>query len=178
MILKLKRTPGIYLIGFMGCGKTTIGRLLSDELGWKFIDLDNDIETQEKTSIQEIFDNRGEEEFRRIETEVLRKRVRSIQFGHPTVIALGGGAFTQHANFELLENNGVTIWLDCPFETALARVSVNDARPLARDPERFAQLYQDRREFYSKADYHLRISTDDPNEVVQQILALPPLFKP
>ena len=73
MILKLKRTPGIYLTGFMASGKTTIGRLLADELDWQFVDLDKEIEAQQGISIAEIFDTRGEQEFRRIETEAIRQ---------------------------------------------------------------------------------------------------------
>ena len=72
MILKLKRTPGIFLTGFMGCGKTTVGRALADELGWTFADLDEEIEAREKTTIAEIFDTHGEAAFREIETEVLK----------------------------------------------------------------------------------------------------------
>ena len=120
MILKLKNTPGIYLVGFMGSGKTTIGRLLAERLGWHFADLDDEIEAQQGSSIAEIFDLRGEEEFRRIETGVVRAQVRTIERGRPTVVALGGGTFAQQANFDLLENNGVSIWLDCPLETVSA----------------------------------------------------------
>ena len=92
MILKLKRTPGIYLVGFMGSGKTTIGRHLADELGWSFADLDADIEAEQGTTIAQIFDTRGEDEFRRIETAAIQKRVRMIEKGRPMVLALGGGA--------------------------------------------------------------------------------------
>ena len=82
MILKLKRTPGIYLVGFMASGKTTIGRALAHELGWAFADLDQDIETAEGVSIAEIFDRRGEEEFRKIENAAVRRRVlRRIESG-------------------------------------------------------------------------------------------------
>ena len=64
---KLVRTPGLYLIGFMGCGKTTVGSMLADELGWDFVDLDDDIEAETGTTITDIFQDRGESEFRRIE---------------------------------------------------------------------------------------------------------------
>ena len=93
MILKLKRTPGIYLIGFMGSGKSTVGRMLADQIGWRFADIDDDVEAAAKTSITELFTERGEEEFRRFESEAIRQRVRRIQSGHPMVLALGGGAF-------------------------------------------------------------------------------------
>ena len=81
MILKLKRTPGIYLTGFMASGKTTIGRLLAEELGWHFCDLDEQIEAQQGTSIAQIFDTLGEQEFRRIESEAIRAHVRSVERG-------------------------------------------------------------------------------------------------
>ena len=74
MLLKLKRTPGLYLVGFMGSGKSAVGRLLADELGWSFADIDEDIEQAHGISIAEIFDTRGEQEFRGMEQEALRKQ--------------------------------------------------------------------------------------------------------
>ena len=91
MNLKLKRTPGLYLVGFMGAGKTTAARLLADEIGWRFADLDEDIEGQQRRSISELFATVGEEEFRRIETEAIHRRIQSIRRGMPTVLGLGGG---------------------------------------------------------------------------------------
>ena len=93
MILKLKRTPGIYLVGFMGSGKSTVGRALADELGWHFIDLDEEIERQQGCTISSIFDSQGEPAFRKVESEALHKVVRAIQSGRPHVVALGGGAW-------------------------------------------------------------------------------------
>ena len=81
MNLKLKRTPGIYLVGFMGSGKSTIGRLLAHRLGWSFFDTDEEIERGEKTSIAEIFEHRGEPEFRRIEAAIVRQHVAWIERG-------------------------------------------------------------------------------------------------
>ena len=172
MNLRLKRTPGIYLVGFMGSGKTTIGSLLSDRLGWRFVDLDAEIEAQEKVTIAEIFDRRGEPDFRRLEHEALRRHVAGVERGHPAVIALGGGAFVQASNFALCENNGISIWLDVPLETARARVAANTARPLARDPQRFADLFTARREAYSRADFRIPIESDDPARAVDAVLAL------
>ena len=173
MILKLKRTPGIYLVGFMGSGKTTIGSHLADELGWSFVDLDADIEAEQGTSISNIFDTRGEDEFRRIETEAIQKRIRLIERGRPMVVALGGGAFAQPRNFELLENNGISVWLDCPFAVVQARVSQGSDRPLARDPDRFRELYESRRSAYERADFRVEVGGDDPAPAVQSILKLP-----
>lgn len=173
MDLRLKRTPGIYLVGFMGCGKTTVGRQLAESLGWRFVDVDDDIEAAEGCTISCIFESRGEQEFRRIETEAIRKRVREIRCGSPMVLALGGGAFVQQANYEMLEENGVSIWLDCPFEVLKRRVERETHRPLARDPEKFKALYEERRPYYSRADFRVEATGDDPAEAVEAVLALP-----
>jgi shikimate kinase len=173
MILKLKRTPGIYLVGFMGCGKTVVGVQLAHRLGWTFCDIDTDIAASQKVSIAEIFDTRGEEEFRRLETEAIAERVRMVQFGAPLVAALGGGAFVQRRNYEILENNGVTIWLDCPLAIIRRRLADCTDRPLARDPHKFEILYYARRDSYALADYHVEILNDDPADAVAAVLKLP-----
>jgi shikimate kinase len=173
MTLKLKRTPGIYLVGFMGSGKTTVGERLADELGWTFVDLDADIVREQGCSIAEMFDVQGEEAFRAVEAEAIRRRVRAVQSGRPVVMALGGGAFVQEGNYQLLHENGVSIWLDCPLERIRERLHSATDRPLARDAERFAALYEQRRPGYAKADYRVEITSDDAAEAVRAILALP-----
>ncbi len=173
MILKLKRTPGIYLAGFMASGKTTIGRLLADELGWNFADLDEDIEAEQGRSIAQIFDSLGEEPFRAMETAAILKRVRLIERGRPMVVALGGGTFANEKSFEIVENNGISVWLDCPYATIRERVSRAAHRPLARDPEKLRELYEVRRDAYARADFRIGIEGDDPAPVVQSILCLP-----
>jgi len=173
MNLKLKRTPGIYVVGFMASGKSTIGRLLAHRLGWNFFDTDQEIEAAERAAIAEIFDSRGEAEFRRIETEVIRHHVRWIERGRPAVLALGGGAFAAQANRDLIENNGVTVWLDCPFEVVERRVALASHRPLTRDPRQLAALYHARREVYRLADICVPIESDEPAGVVEAILSHP-----
>ncbi|MGC8792949.1 MAG: shikimate kinase [Bryobacteraceae bacterium] len=173
MIVRLARTPGIYLVGFMGTGKSTVGRLLADRLGWNFVDLDEEIEAEQRMKIAEIFDRYGEEHFRQLEREALRRRVRAIQRGEPTVMALGGGAFAQPDNYTLIEENGISIWLDCPLELARKRVEQDTNRPLARDPEKFVQLYEARRSSYARADFRVEVTGDDPGPVVEAILQLP-----
>ncbi len=173
MILKLVRTPGIYLVGFMGSGKSTVGRVLADRLGWNFVDLDEEIEAEQGTTIPSIFDTAGEARFREIETEAIRKWVRKVRGGRPTVLALGGGAFVQPENLELLQDHGVTIWLDIPLEQARQRVEQASNRPLARDPVRFGELFEDRRSSYARADYRVEVSSDDPEVVADAICALP-----
>ena len=173
MDLRLKRTPGIYVVGYMACGKSTIGRLLAEELGWSFVDLDEDIEREQGMSISEIFDQRGEAEFRRLESDALRRRVQQISSGHPIVVALGGGAFAQPANRELVRENGVSIFLDCPLEILKTRVARSTHRPLARDTERFEALYRDRRPSYETADYRIEVDDAPPSHHVRKILELP-----
>lgn len=173
MTLKLKRTPGLYLVGFMASGKTTIGKVLADHLGWPLYDVDSDIERQEGMSIGQLFEERGEAAFRDLETRMIAKRVRTVQAGMPGVIVLGGGAFVQPRNFELLEKNGVTVWLDCPLEIVRRRLGDDTTRPLARNPELLARLYEDRRPLYSRADFRIDINEDDIDAVVNRILRLP-----
>jgi shikimate kinase len=176
MNLRLKRTPGLYLVGFMGSGKTTIGRTLAHRLGWSFFDIDDEIEAAEKITIAELFDSRGEPEFRRIEAAMLREHVRWIERGRPAVLALGGGAFIEPANRELVTGNGFAIWLDCPFETVQRRVGHASHRPLARDPEKLTALYHQRRATYALAEMHIAIESDDPAIAVEAILHHP-LFR-
>src|SRR5258708_25839636 len=173
MILKLKRTPGIYLVGFRAAGKSTIGRLLAYELGLSFADVDEDMVGAEGSSIAEIFDARGEQEFREIEREAIQKRVSEVERGRPMVVALGGGAFAQESNRELLEENGISIWLDCPYPTVCRRIEDSSHRPLPRDPQKFKKLFKDRRALYSKAEYRVEINSDHPAEVDDAILKLP-----
>jgi shikimate kinase len=172
VIHKLKRTPGIFLVGFMGCGKTTVGRRLSRELGWTFVDLDHDIETQAGCSIAEIFDRSGETAFRQMEHDALLKRSKEIKRGRPLVVSLGGGAFVQTFNAGLIDSSGISIWLDCPLEIIRARLEGNDQRPLARDPQKLKQLFQKRRSAYSKANYCIRVGSNDSELVFQQIMEL------
>jgi shikimate kinase len=171
MDLRLKRSPGIYLTGFMGTGKTTIGKMLADRLGWEFVDLDAEIEAAEHDTIAHIFEARGEAEFRRIESEMLKKVVGRIERILPSVVALGGGTYAQEENARLIDGNGISIWLDCPVEVLHGRLDETESRPLARDPERFRSLYEERRAAYTRATY--RVSSDcEWEEAVAAILHL------
>ena len=148
MDIKLKRCPGIYIAGFAGSGKPAVGRMLADRLGWDFADLDAEIEAEEGATIAKTLEKRGEPEFRRIETAMMQKWVRRIERGVPAVLALGEGAFVQPGNFDLIENHGISLWLDCGFEDI------------------------DRRAGYSKADFRIE-RTSDAQTAVQAILDLP-----
>ena len=148
-------SKSIYLVGFMGSGKSTVGRRLAEELGWPFVDLDDDIEAAAGRKIADIFTNDGEEAFRDAEHAALRARVG----GPATVVALGGGAFTFARNRELLRGAGTSVWLDCPFELAMRRVAGFAHRPLAKDPVQFRALFEKRVADYSLAD--VRMAADD-----------------
>lgn len=159
MTLKLKRTPGLYLVGFMASGKTTVGAALAAELGWPFSDIDQKIEAQEGKAVAQIFAERGEEAFRELEADALRTQVVKIERGLPCVVSLGGGASVQPHNWELIANNGITVWLDCPIERVHTRLAGDTTRPLAQDRTRLAELFQQRQPFYARADYRIEIST-------------------
>jgi len=161
----------VYLIGFMGSGKSTTGRRLAAALALPFVDLDDDIETVTGRTITDIFSNDGEAAFRDAEHAALAARVRR---GAAIVLALGGGAFTFVRNRELLAGTGKSVWLDCPFELALRRVSGFSHRPLVKDPEQFRALFEKRVAAYSLADVRISVGSDDLDEAVRAILeALP-----
>ncbi len=165
----MKPISGLYLVGFMASGKTTIGRALAQELGWPFIDIDTEIEAREGQAIAQIFLERGENRFREIETEVIRQ----FSGGFSAVIALGGGAFVQSANREFIENNGATIWLDCPLEMIRKRLGDDSTRPLAANRNGLENLFAERRPLYARANYRVDVDTNDSPEIVKRILALP-----
>lgn len=160
---------GIFLVGFMGSGKSTIGRALAQRLGWRFRDLDSAIEAEQYNTIPHIFETQGEAAFREIETAALRRQLEEAR-GQDLVLALGGGAFAQTVNRELLRDEA-TVWLDCTLERAQARVAHDPHRPNARDPERFARLYAERRPAYAQARHRIAIDSDDPADAVEAILA-------
>lgn len=121
----------VFLIGFMGCGKSHWGRALSRKLGIPFFDLDEKIEEREGRSVAAIFEERGEEAFRMLEKETLHLLTES----HPTfVMATGGGTPCFCNNIDYLKANGLVVWLNCSVEGLLGRlVKEKDRRPLIRD---------------------------------------------
>lgn len=167
------KISSVYLVGFMGSGKTTIGTKLAQRLAWKFVDLDSLIEQEEGKTIAEIFARAGEAAFRRKEQA---KLIRVLEEGGQggRVVALGGGTFAQPRNFELLQSaKAVTIWLECPVEELLLRCALLTNRPLFRDEQSFRELYAQRLPFYRQASYTVTTEDSDPGEVVNRILALP-----
>lgn len=156
----------IFLVGFMGAGKSAIGARLARALKRKFIDLDERIESQEGKTIRQIFDQKGEPYFRRIEHDVLL----SLE-PDEAVVALGGGAFCFQANRKYIRQRGPSIWLDAPLELILERGAMPD-RPLFKSPEEVSKLLERRRAHYAKADYHVAVQRKSPVEIVREILDL------
>jgi shikimate kinase len=164
-----QRRKVIYLLGFMGSGKSTVGKLLAGALGWAFIDLDTLIEAGQGLSIKEIFENSGEPFFRQIEHAALTE----VAKAEPAVIALGGGTFAQPPNVDLIrESGGTTLWLDCPPEILRVRCEGMEHRPLFRDEQSFSQLFMERVSYYRLADFRISTEGRKPEEVVEQILSL------
>lgn len=160
----------VFLVGFMGCGKTTVGELLARRLGWEFADLDAIVEQRQGQTINKIFDEQGEAFFREAERDVLEHMLsRSAQA--PLVVALGGGTFAQPANLERLRQvGGITFWLHCPVEELQRRCRGVNNRPLFRDADSFKKLYEQRLPYYQQADICVDADRSDPAQVVEEIL--------
>jgi shikimate kinase len=163
----------VCLTGFMGSGKSTVARLLANQLGWLRTDLDKCITEAANLSISEIFARMGEPEFRRIEREQLARIV--AEYGEtqkPRIVSLGGGTIAQPQNLALLREAGaILIWLRCPVEELLHRCAQVTDRPLFRDEASFRRLYDERLPGYELADYRVE-SNAEPSRVVELILAL------
>lgn len=173
MILKLKRTPGIYLVGLQGCGKSVVGAVLAGKLGWAFCDIDTVIESREGMSISRIVETRGSAEYQRLESEVIAQCVHRVQTGSPLVVAVGGGAFLQRQNVELVSGNGVSIWLDCPLPTIRRRLADSHDHPLSTDASGLEPIDLGHKAGYSAADFRIAIDSDRPEDAAEAILRLP-----
>ncbi len=159
----------IVLTGFMGTGKTEVGRELSRILGWKVIDVDEEIVRAKKMSINEIFGKFGEPVFRDIETEMIEE----VSRNRNVIISTGGGAVLRQENVEILRRNGVVICLWAEPETILRRTSNNSERPLLQvdDPlARIRELLEYRRPFYEKADIMIDTEGKSPFNIAEEIL--------
>ncbi len=160
----------VVLVGFMGAGKTTVGKLLAEKVHWPFLDLDDEIVRQEDRSIAAIFQAEGEDYFRRCESETLATVLKAKSA--PYILAVGGGAYVHPGNAELLREAGVrSVFLDAGVEELRGRCGNRGVdRPLARDPNLFRQLYEARRSGYMAADLHIDSSGKSPQQVVEHIL--------
>ena len=160
----------IYLIGFMGSGKTTLGRLLAKTLKTEFIDLDEWIELKEKRSIATVFQTDGEAYFRDLEYKAL-KTIKS-----ETVIATGGGIIVEDQNRELLASRGTVFYLHTPLETQVERTAKDKDRPLLKDQDPrkiLKRLQEDRQTQYEEvADHIINTENKSGSEVANEIVKL------
>jgi len=168
--LARERVRTVFLVGFMGAGKSTVGRALSRRLGLPFEDLDDRIRQREGKTIEQIFRESGEAEFRRAETAALRELLGEL--GSPLrVVALGGGAFVEPGNAALIEEaEARSVFLDAPVEELLRRcVEEETERPLRQSPEQFRLLYEKRRRSYMKAAVRIETGGKDVDTVAAEV---------
>lgn len=161
----------IFLTGFMGAGKTSVGRLLADRLSLPFIDLDEVIEARAGMLVREIFQQGGEGEFRRFEREVLKEACE----GPESVVATGGGTVTFEANRDLIRRTGISVWLNPPFASILGRIGATgkEDRPLFRTDTQAWELYRARLEAYRRCDLEVQVAAEeDVEQIVGRILFL------
>ena len=156
---KAELPRAVFLTGFMGAGKTSVGRALARRLGWRFVDLDRRIEAAEGSSIRNLFEQRGEPGFREAESAALHLLLAEIRRATGTVAALGGGTLTLARNRQFLRQHGGTlVFLEAPLRTLHRRCRrTGRQRPLFANYQQFRQLYLTRLPFYSQST--LRVST-------------------
>jgi shikimate kinase len=162
----------IILIGFMGCGKSTVGRELHHRLGYQLVDMDQLIEQRAGKPITAIFADEGEQAFRDMETAVLTDLARSRE--QRRIISTGGGVVGRRENRDLLKHMGYVVWLDAPASVIAERTSKNRTRPLlvAEDPgEKIRKLMAEREPLYQEtAHFKLDTAGLDSNELATGIL--------
>ena len=165
-----------YLSGFMASGKSTIGPILANTLGWKFIDLDKEIEKREKKKITQIFSDEGEEYFRQRETELLRE----VSIGDRLIISLGGGTLIKPENRDFIMSTGKLIFLKTSPRIAYERLKYKNDRPVLINNgeeemdretyiERIESLMEKRKDIYSIADFTFNTDSDSVGKTVDKI---------
>lgn len=156
----------VYLVGFMGAGKTTVARALAKRLDWQVEDIDDRVEKRERRDIPTIFRQDGEPYFRAIEQQELIALLPT----RGAVVATGGGTIVDPVTRELMLRDGAVIWLDAPFATILERVPLDGRRPLAADRIEMETLYNQRLMAYSQAHLRLDAGKGSVDDLVDQII--------
>jgi len=157
----------IYLIGFMGSGKSTVGKILAEKLNMNFIDIDKLIEEKEGMKIKDIFEQKGESYFRELE----RKQIEAIVNQEGLVVSTGGGLGANLDNMNLMKKNGDVVWLDVSLNTVLDRLKNDQDRPLLKQPiEKIKQLFEERKNVYRLANIRINADKKTPSQIVEEIL--------
>ena len=159
-------TDKIYLVGFMAAGKTTVARALAARLQWRAEDVDELIEGRERRPVADIFAHRGEPYFRSAERDILRLL---LPMRH-VVVATGGGTFMDPENRSAINMDGVSVWLDVPFEELVARIPGDGRRPLAADRVQMERLFALRVAAYSAAHVRVDAARMRAEEVAERIV--------
>ena len=167
----------LYLIGMMGAGKTTVGRLLARELGYGFVDTDEVITASAKKSINQIFAQEGETEFRRLESDVLSQ----VSAYTKLSVATGGGIVLNRENWSYL-HHGLIVWLDASPELLYNRLKEDDTRPLLQDSNpllKLRNILEQRESLYALADLRITLKErETPEEIAQRTIAkIPSVLK-
>jgi len=149
----------------MAAGKTTVARMIAHRLGWRAEDIDELIEARERLTVSDVFARHGEAYFRAAEREILRL---VLPLRH-TVVATGGGTFMDPDSQQAINLDGVSVWLDVPLETVIARIPPDGRRPLSTDRVQMERLFAARQAAYTRA--HLRIDATAPaQEIAERII--------
>jgi len=159
-------TDKIYLVGFMAAGKTTVARALAAKLGWRAEDIDALIEARDRRTVADIFARQGEPYFRGVEREILRLL---LPIRH-VVVATGGGTFMDPENRSAINLDGLSVWLDVPFDELLTRLPSDGRRPLAADRAQMERLFVQRQAAYAQAHLRIDAMAAAPEVVVERIL--------
>tara|TARA_Y100000590_G_C15584690_1_gene963688 strand:- start:757 stop:1269 length:513 start_codon:yes stop_codon:yes gene_type:complete len=166
----MKSDKNLVLIGMMGSGKSTIGFLLSKKISLKFIDIDKIIEKNEKMKISEIFKNKGEKYFRKVELDTTI----SVLNYKRAIIAIGGGAFVNNNIRKKILANHISVWLNWEPSTIYKRIKKNNKRPLAKNIDEYQinKMIFERSKKYSMANYKINCENLSKNDITKKIINL------
>jgi shikimate kinase len=156
----------VYLVGFMGAGKTTVARVLARRLGWRAVDIDDLIEQREHQTVADLFARRGEAYFRAVERQLL---IEQLGTDH-VVVATGGGTFADPQNRAMIAGDGVSVWLDVPLDRLVHRIPADGRRPLAADRGELERLYALRRAAYEQATLRIEAGRSSVDAIVEQLV--------